>query len=215
MICRIPENRNIRPKVRISGLLAVIAVTTALCGGSGRASAVPCGGADPGPRPRTSETPPPENRAGETPDGGSEKPEPAVGTLDAGNLSASPSIRREMQEWAFGPEVGNDPATDMQHFREEADPIRQARKRLRMRMQERAEEVAVEAARSARPAAKPKDPNVNMAGWQFSIGNNGNWSPFPDRALDARVIRYPMRDIRELDRSRQKAGPPHPARRPR
>lgn len=30
--------------------------------------------------------------------------------------------------------------------------------------------------------------------WQLHIGNTeiSNWSPFPDRALDARVIRYPM-----------------------
>lgn len=30
--------------------------------------------------------------------------------------------------------------------------------------------------------------------WQIRLGNSGpdNWSPFPDRALDARVIRYPM-----------------------
>lgn len=30
--------------------------------------------------------------------------------------------------------------------------------------------------------------------WQIRLGNTGcgNWSPFPDRALDARTIRYPM-----------------------
>jgi len=36
---------------------------------------------------------------------------------------------------------------------------------------------------------------ADRAKWEWRItGNAGpnNWSPFPDRALDARVIRYPM-----------------------
>ena len=49
----------------------------------------------------------------------------------------------------------------------------------------------------------------------ISNGQAWNWSPYPDRELDARVIRFPMRDIRELDRERQKAGPPKPARPPK
>lgn len=54
------------------------------------------------------------------------------------------------------------------------------------------------------------DPSVAIGEWRVSVGNNGNWSPYPDRALDARAIRYPMRDIRELDRAK-KAAPPRPA----
>ena len=76
-------------------------------------------------------------------------------------------------------------------------------------MRSRARERALEAVEGAERSAAPADPSVAIGEWRVSVGNNGNWSPYPDRALDARAIRYPMRDIRELDRAK-KAGPPRP-----
>ncbi len=65
------------------------------------------------------------------------------------------------------------------------------------------EEAKVELhARWARQASSTLDPVREHFGRHFSspvkvslrVGNSSvsNWSPFPDRALDARVIRYPM-----------------------
>ena len=43
-------------------------------------------------------------------------------------------------------------------------------------------------------AARRQDPNREVALWRLTIGNTaaGNWSPYPDRALDARNLRFPL-----------------------
>lgn len=78
-------------------------------------------------------------------------------------------------------------------LREEVDPIQQARRRIRMLMHQRAELRIRELGEGADRSTSPQDPAVEWGDWRFSIGNNGNWSPFPDRALDARIIRFPLR----------------------
>lgn len=82
---------------------------------------------------------------------------------------------------------------DVEWLRDEVDPIQQARRRIRMLMHQRAEQHARELDKGADRSASPQDPAVEWGDWRFSIGNNGNWSPFPDRALDARIIRFPLR----------------------
>ena len=77
--------------------------------------------------------------------------------------------------------------------REEDDAIRRARRQIRREMYRRADARAMEAAAGAARNETPRDPAVEWADWRFSIGNNGNWSPYPDRALDARIIRFPLR----------------------
>ena len=78
-------------------------------------------------------------------------------------------------------------------LREEVDPIQRARRRIRQMRYQRANQRAMEAAAGAARSSKPQDPSVEWADWRFSIGNNGNWSPYPDRELDARIIRFPLR----------------------
>ena len=82
---------------------------------------------------------------------------------------------------------------NIEWLREEVDPIRRARRQIRREMYRRAGTRALEAAAGAARSVTPRDPAVEWADWRFSIGNNGNWSPYPDRALDARIIRFPLR----------------------
>ena len=83
---------------------------------------------------------------------------------------------------------------NVEWLREEVDPIRRARRQIHRLMYERADERAQEtvAADAARHSI-PQDPSIEWADWRFSVGNNGNWSPYPDRELDARNIRFPLR----------------------
>lgn len=82
---------------------------------------------------------------------------------------------------------------DVDWLREEVDPIQRARRRIRELMLERAGQRARELAAATDQSTKPQDPAVEWGDWRFSIGNNGNWSPYPDRELDARIIRFPLR----------------------
>lgn len=64
--------------------------------------------------------------------------------------------------------------------------------RRKVMCQERRREVTD---RNVAPIRRSFDRQRKMAvNWQIRLGNTGcgNWSPFPDRALDARTIRYPM-----------------------
>lgn len=82
---------------------------------------------------------------------------------------------------------------DVEWLRAEVDPIQRARRRIRELMYRRAGQRAREIADAADRSAQPQDPAVEWGDWRFSIGNNGNWSPYPDRELDARIIRFPLR----------------------
>lgn len=64
--------------------------------------------------------------------------------------------------------------------------------RRKIMRQERRREVTD---RNVAPIRRSFDRQRKVAvNWQIRLGNTGcgNWSPFPDRALDARTIRYPM-----------------------
>ena len=91
-------------------------------------------------------------------------------------------------------------------IREQSDPILQARMRMRIRrtLRERAIRQTMEAAQQAPRSSKPQEPSVEGGDWRFSVGNNGNWSPYPDRELDARNLSFPMRrDARAEKRTDQ------------
>lgn len=122
----------------------------------------------------------------------------------------TPNVRAEMRNFLYGEAPDARIEADMRWIRDAVDPIRRERRRIERMMRERARERALEATEGARKGAAPRDPSLDMGEWRLSVGNNGNWSPYPDRALDARVIRFPMRDIRELDREKGKASPPRP-----
>ena len=93
---------------------------------------------------------------------------------------------------------------DLPLIREQSDPILQARMRIRRAQRERAIRQAMDAVAEAPRSMKPQDPSVVAGDWRFSVGNNGNWSPYPDRELDARNLSFPMRrDARADKRSDQ------------
>lgn len=87
-------------------------------------------------------------------------------------------------------------------LQEEVDPILRERRRL-YELQERISEHSV----LAKPAPSRQFEGAKATGlWRMKIGNTGieNWSPHPDRMLDARVISFPMRrDARADKRSDQ------------
>ena len=85
-------------------------------------------------------------------------------------------------------------------IREQSDPILQARMRIRRTLRERAIRQTMEAAQRAPRSMKPEDPSVAVGDWRFSVGNNGNWSPYPDRELDARNLSFPMRRDARADK---------------
>ena len=74
---------------------------------------------------------------------------------------------------------------------------------------------AEKAATTAVPMVPKRDLSKEVGLWRMSVGNTSadNWSPYPDRALDARTLRFPLpRDsradkrpdnLKALDRMRQ------------
>lgn len=98
-----------------------------------------------------------------------------------------PLLTREAVDGLYAPPA---PLTDEGWLREELDPIARERRALRRAMRERA--------RANAPQGRPPldAGNVSARGERIrvEIGNRitGNWSPYPDRALDARIIRFPM-----------------------
>lgn len=98
----------------------------------------------------------------------------------------------------------------LQWLREEVNPLLRARRKLRQAMQARAQESA-----AAVPMVPKRDMSREVGLWRMSVGNTStdNWSPFPDRALDARTLRFPLprdsradkrpENVKALDRMRQ------------
>lgn len=89
-------------------------------------------------------------------------------------------------------------------LREEVDPFQRARRKIRREMQNRA--MAQESVIKSHRNMPKRDLNKEVGTWRMSIGNTSidNWSPFQDRALDARTIRFPVpRDARADKRTDQ------------
>lgn len=87
-------------------------------------------------------------------------------------------------------------------LKERVDPILRERRQVRSMMEQRAQQSVAElpAARNEAGTA----PNDKL--WRLQIGNtqDGNWSPYPDRELDARIIRFPLpRDMKADKRTEQ------------
>lgn len=97
-------------------------------------------------------------------------------------------------------------------LREEVNPILRERREIRRMMAMR----AAQAAQQAQSPAPAEDPHLSVGNWRLSVGNtsNKNMSPYPDRMLDARTLRFPMRrdskadkrpeSVKALERLRQK-----------
>ena len=78
----------------------------------------------------------------------------------------------------------------LQWLREEVDPILRERREIRRMMEVQVQET-MPAAQSPAPV---QDPHATVGNWRFSFGNTSvaNWSPYQDRMLDARTLRFPM-----------------------
>ena len=130
--------------------------------------------------------------------------------LVAGCLSGT--LQPYAQEYPAGPLYDTpDELLSLQWLREEANPLLRARRKLRQAIQTRAEKAAT----TAVPMVPKRDLSKEVGLWRMSVGNTSadNWSPYPDRALDARTLRFPLpRDsradkrpdnLKALDRMRQ------------
>ncbi|WP_418991268.1 hypothetical protein [Alistipes sp.] len=87
-------------------------------------------------------------------------------------------------------------------LKEWLDPIQRERRQIRSLMEQRARQSVGEY-----PAARSQaEADRNDGLWRLQIGNTppGNRSPYPDRELDARIIRFPLpRDMRADKRTEQ------------
>lgn len=93
-------------------------------------------------------------------------------------------------------------------LREETDPILKQKQQIRSMMEKRAQQSLIMRTQTG------YDPNTQTATW--SVGNTGvfNWSIYPDRALDARALRFPMRQP-SREQLRQAQQPQQPQRQSR
>lgn len=87
-------------------------------------------------------------------------------------------------------------------LKDRVDPILRERRQIRGMMEQRAQQSVAEltTVRSGSEASR------NDRLWRLQIGNaqDGNWSPYPDRELDARIIRFPLpRDMKADKRTEQ------------
>jgi len=92
--------------------------------------------------------------------------------------------------------------TDTRWLQVEVDPIARARRALHERMQQEAEKATL----AAEETDRPRDPQIVTERLRVTLGNNTDrsWSPYPDRALDARALSFPLpRDARADKRTPQ------------
>lgn len=96
------------------------------------------------------------------------------------------SIRQELHMLSAPPM-----SLSIDWLREEVNPILRERREVRRRMAERAQQSLI---LKPRTAVAGRDLKKEVGEWRMSIGNTSanNWSPYPDRALDARTLRFPM-----------------------
>lgn len=97
----------------------------------------------------------------------------------------SATIRREPPPWSLSSEYS------LHGLRKRTSPAPELRYEIGGAPAERAQRSVLLRSESA---ARRQDPNREVALWRLTIGNTaaGNWSPYPDRALDARNLRFPL-----------------------
>lgn len=128
----------------------------------------------------------------------------AVWTLWCNALCAQEggSLRAKADSAARGLLIGPPERFPTGWLKERVDPILRERLRLRGMMEQRARQSVAEF-----PAARSGAEVGRSDGlWRLQIGNtqDGNWSPYPDRELDARIIRFPLpRDMKADKRTEQ------------
>lgn len=111
-------------------------------------------------------------------------------TLQAQEFSLLPAELREAVHQRLLPTVGTANCS-IPWLRDRTDPILRQRRAINAaRMQQAQRSLLL---RDGTPSPAP-DPNPEFAGWCAAIGNTAasNWSPYPDRALDARILRFPL-----------------------
>lgn len=94
------------------------------------------------------------------------------------------------------------PPISIDWLQERVDPIRRERRRL----YELRERLAQQSVLVEPTLSRPFEGSKATGLWRLKIGNTAvdNWSPYPDRMLDARIISFPMRrDARADKRSDQ------------
>lgn len=112
------------------------------------------------------------------------------------------SLRAKADSAAYGLLIGPPERFPTGWLKEQVDPILRERRQIRGMMEQRAQQSVAEF-----PAARSGSETIrNDRLWRLQIGNtqDGNWSPYPDRELDARIIRFPLpRDMKADKRTEQ------------
>lgn len=77
-----------------------------------------------------------------------------------------------------------------QWLREQLDPIRKEQSNIRMQLMQRESESLI----LQRSKRRKRNLTEESGWWKATAGNTAanNWSPYPDRYLDARMIKYPL-----------------------
>lgn len=129
-------------------------------------------------------------------------------TLQAQEFSLLPAELQKTVHQRLLPAVG--PAHySIPWLRDRTDPILRQRRAIEAaRMQQAQRSLRL---RNGNPSPAPA-PNPELAGWRAAIGNTAvkNWSPYPDRALDARTLRFPL--PRNMQPDKRPAHPQAPGR---
>lgn len=113
----------------------------------------------------------------------------AFAPSQAQEIATLPADRQAAVRWELLPAV-RPAAYSIPRLREQTDPTLRQRREIREAQARRAERsVLLRSGQTRLP-----DPNREVALWRITAGNTAadNWSPYPDRALDARTLRFPL-----------------------
>ncbi len=111
-------------------------------------------------------------------------------TLQAQEFSLLPAELLQAEHGRLLPTVGT-ANYSIPWLRDRTDPILRQRRAISASRMQQAQRSILLRNGNALPAP---DPNPEIARWRAAIGNTAvnNWSPYPDRALDARTLRFPQ-----------------------
>lgn len=115
-----------------------------------------------------------------------------ISALQAQEYRVPEGVRPAIEPPALQQPIGTPIQYTQQWLSEELNPTSRARRQVRQAMEQRARE---QASVIAQPHSIPTgDLNKASGLWKATIGNTAvqNWSPYPDRALDARTLRFPL-----------------------
>lgn len=117
----------------------------------------------------------------------------AATALQAQEYRAPEGVKPVIEPPTLQQPVGAPIQYSPQWLSEQLNPTLRARRQVRQAMEQRAweQESVIAQPYNNTPTG---DLNKSSGLWKATIGNTAveNWSPYPDRALDARTLRFPL-----------------------